>query len=169
MAWRASSRCFPTPNSTTNRWLHSWLHDSSCIPAAPSDSSRDLSPSSHKHAPCPSAPQHSNPSQHTTPLRTAPTPRQSPWTETWAQNRGSEGVGERYLGDGKVCGILHMPWLVIKNPKGSFSLLLGWGLHLLLNIWFLRGWTALPLTGHSRGEQLRERRKGRTFRGRQKD
>lgn len=26
---RASSRCFPTPKRTTNRWLHSWLHDSS--------------------------------------------------------------------------------------------------------------------------------------------
>lgn len=29
MAWRASSRCLPTPKRTTSRWLHSWLLDSS--------------------------------------------------------------------------------------------------------------------------------------------
>lgn len=84
----------------------------------------------------------------------------NPTAQSLDRNLGSkprsQGAGGQYLGDGKVCGILHVPRLIIKNTKGPFYLLLGRGLHILLNIWFLRGWTALPLTGHGRGEQLRK-------------
>lgn len=84
----------------------------------------------------------------------------SPSANSLEENLGSKEataiVGEQYLWDWKVCGILHMSWLVIENPKGPLDLLFGRGFHFLFDIWFLRGWASLPLTRHSRGEQLGE-------------
>jgi hypothetical protein len=101
--------------------------------------------------------------KHTHPHRSGSSPSANSFDGNLASKQAITSVGEQYLWDWKVCGILHMSWLVIQNPKCPLDLLFGWGFYFLFDIWFLRGWASLPLTRHSRGEQLR-RRKGRAFR-----